>query len=79
MNGDIYHENFYHNKTSGDLEFFKTRNNIQKVLLIDRALEQLMNLYHAMNFVLYILTSSFFRKKILNVFLGLKFLFKINA
>jgi hypothetical protein len=72
LNGDNYHENFYHNKTVNNIEFLKTRNNIQKVLLIDRVLEQLMNVYHAINFILYILTSTVFRKEIANVFLSVK-------
>jgi hypothetical protein len=65
LNGDVYHENFVINFTSDVLEFVETRNHVLKVLLIDRILEQMMNLYHAINFILYVITSTVFRKQFL--------------
>lgn len=58
------------NNTSinGYYEFLKQRKHVLRVLFIDRLLEQLMNLYHAINIVIYLLTSSTFRQQFIKMF-----------
>jgi hypothetical protein len=59
---------FHTNATLDQIEVQSLRTSILRVLLVDRLLEQCMNLYHSLNFLLYILTSSLFRREFLLLF-----------